>query len=279
MCIISHKVNSVAKTNIFVSLNKSNNRQLVVYSNMVNTPNNNTMIMAVPYPTSIKFHDLSNYTKLFIDLKNSFQPLLFKQKKSRTPSFSTNTESIKVHDVGSYQASIVESLDDIKNLDPTVFQTNDEVTKFLTEKYSEQKNIGFVFCKLKAGDVTYHPFGYSHDALKIGYLFVPTMHYHINENLLFNKETDNDIADDWDHAIYIADGYTPCNKAEDINKYIPENNIKWNKIRDSDFDIYDVENMNVYNLKGKYLNTDLMFYSNRVKQEIEIPHYPQFPFV
>lgn len=228
MCIISNKVNKVAKTKLLIAVNPSNNRQFVVYSNVVNNiSSNNAMILPVPNPTSIKFHDLSSYKDIFNDCDKSFY------KEEKKDSFSTNSISyglkscrskLEVYNVGSYKASIANSLDDIKNLDRDVFSLTDGCEELLAKEYSNPI-FGFIICKLDDGNKEYHPFGYSHDLPDNKKVFIPTKHYHPhdlsnginNYNNEFggynsgysmfyelNKPHKNiESKDEWDHDIYL----------------------------------------------------------------------------
>ncbi len=68
MCIISKEVKSVSKTQILVAVDSKKERQLVVYSNKIdNFIPGNAMILPVPNPSSVKFHNLYTYTDIFND--------------------------------------------------------------------------------------------------------------------------------------------------------------------------------------------------------------------
>ena len=71
MCIISNAVENVSNTKILIATNLSTNRQLTVYSNTVaNISHNNAMILPVPYPQTIQFHDLElHYEVVFHNRK------------------------------------------------------------------------------------------------------------------------------------------------------------------------------------------------------------------
>ena len=101
MCIVSGAVNSVTKTNIYVSHNLSMTSQLTVYSNVVDTPEENTMILPVPNPDSIKFINLSSYPSFFVDIEKCFR-----SRPSRSYGGDTNLLGglLPVFNVGSYTA-------------------------------------------------------------------------------------------------------------------------------------------------------------------------------
>ena len=70
------KIDYVKKTKIFVSTNKTLKRQITIYSNVVcNESDNNSLILLVPYPESIKFYNLDKYTNLFNQYNNIFEDI------------------------------------------------------------------------------------------------------------------------------------------------------------------------------------------------------------
>ncbi len=109
-------------------------------------------------------------------------------------------------------ACTMKSLSDHSRLPRDIFPPlSSSVLKFLSSKYPSTVDnpVGFVICKLKLGDVDYHPFAYTHRCYSpTGELFIPTMHYHPKSGSFFSRiwnsiSTKSDIVDDWDHNIYI----------------------------------------------------------------------------
>ena len=75
MCIILGEVHSVTQTKLFVLANKDKTRQMTFYSNAVNTPKENMMILPVPNSSdSIELHTI-DYKSMFTDLKKSVKSI------------------------------------------------------------------------------------------------------------------------------------------------------------------------------------------------------------
>lgn len=265
MCIISNPIESVSNTKILVAVNPEKNKQLTIYSNEVtNISSGNAMILPVPYPQTVTFHDLSNYSYIFKDCDSCFQSRISTNSFS-ADSFSADSRGItklKVFNVGSYQVSLAMSLDEIKHVDTSVFRLSPNCFKLLSNEY-KNGNFGFIICKLSDGNKDYHPFGYSHN-ITDGMLFIPTKHYHSHNNgsVMFNNITHNetDIVDDWSHDIYL---YNSTYK-NDVNFYnmskndfmwIKNNKLQLNKI---DFDLGPLQHFEKHNIVGRKINVDLI---------------------
>jgi hypothetical protein len=219
MCIITSTVESVSGTKIYVSSDETNRRQITLYSNRVNTPVENAMILAVPNPSSVKFLNFSQYTTVFDDLESCFEhPFASLPLRS---SLTDSAAALAVYSVGSYNASIVETLDDFGRLDEEVFDVAEGLFEFLQQKYGGS-GLGFIVCQLKPGNHTYHPFAYTHHQHPNGRLFIPAMHYHPNSN-----QTTDAYEDDWDHIIYSP--ATNLRSPHWDGKMFKENVVNWSK--------------------------------------------------
>jgi len=242
MCLISQEVEKVHDTNLFCGLSSDKKRQITIYSNKVNNiSQNNAMILPVPFPKTVKFHDMSNYKDFFNDCESCFEKMYDEYatlgRSYGTMSMTNSSEPLKVFSVGSYNVSLAMTLDDLKRVNKNVFALSDGITNVL-KKYN--KNFGFIICKLKDGNEQYHPFAYSHE-IASEKVFIPTKHYHkehktSNSNNYFSQygllgsnfqlSPDNLEADDWDHNIYLYNVSVNNNfdvKTMDSSKYI------WNK--------------------------------------------------
>ena len=218
MCIIQGLVKEVSKTKIMVAP-LAHHRQLTVYANKVSMGNTQYRAMILPFPCSKgEFFDLSVYPELFDDLNMMCWP----QVKSNSYSYSDGAQascnnSLAVVQVGSYHASIVPTLSDFSRINTQVFSLDTKVKDFLQTYYPT--GYSFMVCQLDENK-EYHPFGYIHDTLPSGQLFIPTMHYHQhqkniqtdkpfltpkdNDNLPLTPENDlNFNSVDWDHEIYL----------------------------------------------------------------------------
>lgn len=193
MCIISASVNSVSNTKIFVAPYDDDHRQIIVYSNEVDTHvRNNTMILPVPNPQSVELLDFSHYPQFFSDCAASFRDMGSRSfALANSLSRSAPSDPLPVFNVGSYIATIVPSVSEFRRLDTNHFTINDEVSAMLSRQYDP--TFGFIVCKLRIGSHRYHPFAYTHYIHDSHHVFVPTYHYHPHGG---------GHRADWDHRIY-----------------------------------------------------------------------------
>jgi hypothetical protein len=190
MCIISAPVESVAKTKILVAPDATGTRQLTVYSNAVDNKSlNNAMLLPVPNPQSVEFHDLSKYKNIFTDCDSSFYKPVSRSWNLSMNSYSLDdsAQKLAVFDVGSYKVSLAMGIKDLKRVDETVFTLSDGCYEMLSQEYSDPV-FGFIICKLKTGREEYHPMGYSHK-IHQGKMFIPTKHYHAHGSV--NRNSSN----------------------------------------------------------------------------------------
>lgn len=242
MCVIN--VNAeVSNTNIFVAPDIKKERQLTVYSNSVkNESRNNMMILPVPNPTSIRLIDLSNSPNFF---KNVLQFHIKYQKYVLKSRLSSLSRKLQEYEVGSYNVCIANSIDLLDHINPNKFGT---VTNTVKELFAStyDNNYGYVVCKLKEGDMEYHPLAYTHDILN-GSLFIPTLHSH-GEN---RESTLDGYENHWDHNIYIVGTeLNDCNNIPTDERIIP---------KDVSFDTGPIKTFTKLNMKGRHKNKDLVY--------------------
>jgi hypothetical protein len=211
MCVILGKVATVAKTKLLVAPSLGGARQLTVYANAVTSlVRGNAMVLPVPHPETLAFHDLSGYATLFDDCAACFErPLPRSIPDGARRSAAGSRPALAVVTVGSYHASVVPSLDDFDRLDASLLRVPANVGALLAATYAGRP-FGFIVCALREGAAAYHPFAYSHALETAGTLFVPTLHAHEHEH------GDGDGADgggrggkaraDWDHTIHVVGG-------------------------------------------------------------------------
>jgi hypothetical protein len=179
--MISLPIEQVSKTNIFVGLNSSKTSQITIYSNFVsNNSNGNAMVIPVPFPSTVKFHDVSCIKNFFKIVDQSFYRMA-QTFGMRSDSFSlTNSAKTKsvleVFSVGSYNVSLANNLSDISRLDKDVFTLSSGLAKTLGEHYSDPV-WGFIVFILARDKKDYNPFAFSH-ALYNNKIYIPTRHYH-----------------------------------------------------------------------------------------------------
>lgn len=212
MCIISGPIKDVSSTKIFVLPNVDFSRQMTVYSNKVDTPGNNLMILPVPNSQTIQFHNLE-YEDLFQDLMNS----VYSRSFSIQASASASTRGfLQVFEHASYYVSVAHSVEELFQLDTAVFRLTDDLYKFFRHFYDV--GFGFVCCVLRPGIRNYEPLCYSH-AIQGDILFVPTRHYHVE----MDGSVDTFKAD-WDHLIFSAATKKSANRNYDSHS---KNVVGW----------------------------------------------------
>lgn len=265
MCIISNKVHYVAKTKLLIAVNLQTNRQYNVYSNVVdNATTNNAMILPVPNPGSVKFHNLSAYAHIFEDCDKSFIKMVSRSTKKYSTNSVPRETTLTVFDVGSYKVSIAKSLEDIKRINTNVFSLSSGCELLLQKNYSNHQ-YGFIICKLDNGNKQYHPFGYSHDLPNDKTVFIPTKHYHphdSNDYVGFGYslyENKNPVQEEWDHDIYLI------NVSPNYHNLLAPRGVlyEWNKqiyIKSNlaDFDFGNIYQAGRYRVVGPLDNVDLI---------------------
>lgn len=228
MCIITQTVESVRATKIFSCFTHDESSQFLVYSNEVTTPSdNNLMILPVPNPDSVAFVNLKQYPKFFDHCEDQFERIpemspYASLSHSRSLSASYDSAPLPVHHVGSYLASIVPSIQDFERLNQEYFDIPDDLERLLGRQYNSE--FGFIVCRLKKGNHTYHPFAYMHQKHSCGLLFLPTLHYHPHD-----RRGMKHIEADWDHLIYTV-GTDYDSTSLDGYRYSPKGTIQYEKL-------------------------------------------------
>lgn len=293
MCMISKEVETVNDTKIFCGLNTNKTKQFTVYANKVNNvSDNNAMVLPVPFPESVTFHDLSNYKKFFDDCDDCFylpQPKSLGFRGVMSNSYSMNdsfkSKTLEVFNVGSYKVSLAKSLQDLRRVNVNVFDLSSGLEEILKQNYANS-HFGFIICKLVRGNESYHPFAYSHKIFNAK-VFIPTKHYHDESNVFSNNNNqgiglfadaygwtnnrgnkrsyDNSMADDWGHDIYLYNVDINSNqeaKRMNTSKYLwdRENKIKFGKL---DFDLdRNCNDFQKVQINGSNPNIDLILYAS-----------------
>ncbi len=269
MCIIAREVESVGSTKIFVAPDSKREYQLTVYSNLIeNETDNNAMILPVPNPNTVTFMEI--YPSFFNDCSDCF-----KIDHGRSKSFDDGArscrETLEVHRVGGYLASIAKSLDEIKQADKSVFDIPEDCIKVLNGYPS---SYGFIICKLEKDKKEYHPFAYSH-AMYYDILFIPTKHYHAikqkpneKEGIQATRIRTGEIkmlfpemhlseGEVFDHDIYIYNGIGIESHFDKSLKYKFKSH-KLSKITNNlSFELGPCKTFKKYQIKGFFKNIDL----------------------
>eukprot|EP01138_Halocafeteria_seosinensis_P003712 gb/GECG01003795.1/.p1 GENE.gb/GECG01003795.1/~~gb/GECG01003795.1/.p1 ORF type:complete len:336 (+),score=33.25 gb/GECG01003795.1/:1-1008(+) len=264
MCIISQSA-SVNGTEILVGPNEANDRQVVVYSNKVGTKHpDNFMVLAVPSTNiseDIQFHDLTEYPSIFEDCRS-----MMVNTSRGLRSFRAKSK-LQVFQVGSYDVSIAQNKGELEKLDSSKFGVTQSLLRFMDRKYTDE--YGFVICKLKKGDHTYHPMAYSH-SIRDGYVFVPTVHYHGEGEENLGKSLD--VAEDWRHQIYIVNKGVVSSSSDSSKAAAMEfvetyksKDMKWKKDVDEinreklGFPIASIRSFDRLLVKGRAPNVDIQY--------------------
>ena len=175
MCMFSGSVHSVAETNIFVRASTAG-KQFVVYSMKYEAANDLAMILPLPTPSAssedaVRFIDLSSYADFFRDMHSGF--VLASRGKFGIELFPAQSAKLKVHEVGSFEASFVPTLKDFSRLDER-FRLSDKVWN----KLPQYADYGFAVFKLKPGARSVHPMAFEFPRRNPTQLFFPTVHVH-----------------------------------------------------------------------------------------------------
>lgn len=200
MCFIEKEIKSSPNTQIFIATNVDKKRQIVIYSNKIeNLIDDNFIIIPVPNPTTIKFHNLINYENFFDDCKKNFNLNLdSKYKKLNNYVDENEYTPIKKDNIGSYKISIALNLQRLFAL-----EINETLKKILSAFY-HQPYWGFIICKLDHRVQYYNPIIYSHDIID-NKIYIPTRH--------FIKKMDWSEANYWELGMPINPNSGPVNKA------------------------------------------------------------------
>lgn len=252
MCIILGEVHSVSQTKLFGVVNKSKTRQMTFYSNAVDSPEENMMILPVPCSDGeLELHDIQ-YKTIFDHLKESVRSTRQESNygsmtRSLAASASLPRDTLEVKLFGSYYVSIAPQLEDLLRLNTSVFDLTPEIYQFFGQHYTRE--FSYLCCVLRPGMKGYEPLCYSHPLHSSGKMFLPTLHYHNHGDHI---ETDNA---DWDHLVYSVGTSEKANYGY-TSKY--ENSVNWKQFP-SDFQKLHVNSVRCAEIKGRQKNTDIAF--------------------
>lgn len=252
MCIILGPVNRVAQTKLFVLPTNDKTRQMTFYSNAVDTPHENLMILPVPASGGpIELHTIV-YKSLFQDLRASVSKIEAPRPSFLTRSLSASAslrpqETLEVLLHGSYAVSIAPKLEDLRRLDQTLFDVTEDLIQFFAKHYSRE--FSYICCVLKKGEEAYEPLCYSHPLHSSGKLFVPTLHSHNHNGKV---ETSNA---DWDHSIYSVGTEEKANLGY-VSTY--SNSVDWSRFP-LEYQKLKVSSIRCAGIHGFRFNTDISF--------------------
>ncbi len=175
MCCFTGPVVSVSNTSIFAR-DAGEGRQYLAYSMMMNSAKEVAMVLPLPVPAksaedAVSFIDLSGYAEFFDDL---FETMGIETTRAASDhETKVATLSLKVQQVGSFEASFVPSIADFARLDER-FRLPAETW----DKLPAYRDYGFAVFKLKAGAQTIHPMAFRFPRTDATALYFPTVHIH-----------------------------------------------------------------------------------------------------
>jgi hypothetical protein len=195
MCCFSQPVEHVSSTQIFARP-LPDGRQYLVYSMNFSAAGELAMILPLPVPPrpaedAVRFLDLSRYDGFFDDLKKAFPPMMAAPGGFGAPlARAQSAPTLKVHEVGLFEASFVPTLADFARLDAR-FRLSPEVWDALPA----YRDYGFAVFKLKqkpvglfgrlvgkeSGPRTVHPMAFVFPRRDARSIFFPTVHVHDGE--------------------------------------------------------------------------------------------------
>jgi hypothetical protein len=202
MCCFSRPVPFVAGTKIFARSDASG-AELLAYSMDADVPEELAMVLPLPVPPApaedaVAFVDLEGYPELFEDLARAFPPIFVAPQAKRLGPALPRPATLKVHDVGLFEASFVPTTRDFARLDPR-FRLDDRVWRALPA-YADW---GFAVFRLKPRArmlglgikrQTFHPMALQFPRRDPSRIFFPTVHVHDGEV--------HDVAS-FDHLLYV----------------------------------------------------------------------------
>ncbi len=243
MCI-TNDVADVSKTNIFVASDINRMKQLTVYSNSVdNLSNNNMMILPVHNISSINLINMENYKDLFDDLYKSFK----EQNRSfgATNSLEATPQSIPIINIGSYACSLVNNINEFNILNKETFGT---INNSIISMLNQYNNCGFLVCKIRKGEINYHPIAYTNNLTDSKELFIPTIHVH------GNVQEQNKLHE-FDHRVYILGKFSMDMDLKPEKLVKP---ISFDKNHFYPFEFSGNDKLSLFKMNGLFPNRDIL---------------------
>jgi hypothetical protein len=211
MCCFSQPVELVSDTNIFAR--SVNGSQFLVYSMAYAASTDLAMVLPLPVPPdspedAVRFINLRRYPTFFDDLNHGF-PTGGPRWRSRdvSKSRSMSAPKLKVHDVGSFEASFAPRVQDFDRLDERF-----RIPRKVWDRLPAYHDYGFAVFKLKgsyprrpagllrrlfggapsggpAKPRQVHPMAFEFPRRNVDLLYFPTVHVHdrtVQANAMFD---------------------------------------------------------------------------------------------
>jgi hypothetical protein len=191
MCIFSQPIQHVSQTCLYAR--GVGKEQILVYAMDVAAAEELAMILPLPVAPgsgedAVRFIDLSPYPKFFEDLRRAFPMPLSGGFGIPMGAPAPAPQALKVHAVGSFEASFVPTIADFGRLDSR-FQLRPEIW----QRLPQYADFGFAVFKLrpKLQPESVHPMAFAFQRRDTGALFFPTLHVHdgaVHEHANFDHE-------------------------------------------------------------------------------------------
>ncbi len=222
MCCFSRAVEKVADTNIFARAGKDG-RQFLVYAMKMSAKDDLAMILPLPVPKgakedAVKFISLEKYEDFFKDLRAGFPA------KGNANTLggrgAPKVDTLKVVEVGSFEASFVPAVKDFARLDER-FRLPTEVW----DRLPQYKDFGFAVFKLKKGAKQVHPMAFEFPRARPKQLFFPTVHIHdgkvhdkadFDHTLFCQRSGEENLTDGWEESPQPAALFMKAGKAQGL---------------------------------------------------------------
>lgn len=218
MCIFSQSVEHVSSTNIFAR--RTNGKQVLAYRMTYQAARELAMVLPLPVPPSgpedaVRFIDLQGYPDFFDDLRSGF-PIYI--PLSRSTAAVAAPATLVVHDVGSFEASYVPTLEDFDRLDERFRIPPDAMADIPL-----YRDYGFAVFMLKPAtrpsDV--HPMAFEFPQRDPKRLFFPTMHVHDGrvhgradfDHTLYCQTMEPPLGNNWEPSMSVASGFVDLSRA------------------------------------------------------------------
>ena len=175
MCIFSQAVKLVADTSIFAR--RVNGRQVLVYGMRYSAAGDLAMVLPIPVPPdphedAVTFINLERYPEFFADMRRGFRD----RGSLSFLSIPVEAATLKVHEVGAFEASFVPGMRDFGRLDERF-----RLPANVWNEIPSYGDYGFVVFKLKstgARAAQVHPMAFEFPQREPELLFFPTVHVH-----------------------------------------------------------------------------------------------------
>jgi hypothetical protein len=192
VCIFSAPIHHVSDTNIFVRAG-SDDTQLLIYAMTVAAIDDVAMILPLPVlphadDDAVRFINLERYPDLFEHMSSAFPVLSLGD--DIPAAYCQSAPTLRVHDVGAFEASFVPHQDDFTRLDARF-----RLPSQAWDRLPDYRDWGFAVFKLKGFAApaiipqTIHPMAFEFRTRAPERLFFPTVHVHdgeVHDKAIFN---------------------------------------------------------------------------------------------